>query len=179
MLLSYTQICELIFKGVVKNADFECVNSASLDLRLGDMILEESTFGSQVIILRDKHHLPTFQKSLKETGFYDLYPGQFILAHSVEVFNLPNNISAEYKLKSSMARIGLEHLNAGWCDAGWNGSVLTLELKNMTQNHVIRLHAGDKIGQIVFFSHTKVPEEKSYSVRGRYNGDKSVSGVKK
>jgi dCTP deaminase len=77
-----------------------------------------------------------------------------------------------------MARIGLEHLNAGWCDAGWNNSVLTLELKNMTQYHTIMLQKGDKIGQMVFFEHEPVPHERSYAVRGRYNNDSTVSGVK-
>jgi len=56
--------------------------------------------------------------------------------------------------------------------------VLTLELKNMTQFHNICLEKDVKIGQIVFFKHTPVPQDKSYSIRGRYNGDKSVSGAK-
>ena len=77
-----------------------------------------------------------------------------------------------------MARIGLEHMNAGWCDAGWNGSVLTLELKNMTKHHAIRIRPGDPIGQMVFFKHEPVPTEASYASKGRYNGDSSVSGIK-
>ena len=115
---------------------------------------------------------------MEREGPYIIYPGEFLLAHSVEIFNLPNNISAEYKLKSSMARIGLDHLNAGWCDAGWHGSVLTLELKNCTRNHEIIIRAGDMIGQMIFFSHEEVPESKSYAGRGRYNNDKTVSGAK-
>ena len=55
-----------------------------------------------------------------------------------------------------MARIGLDHLNAGWCDAGWNGSVLTLELINLLKNHSIALHPGDAIGQMTFFAHGEV-----------------------
>ena len=108
-----------------------------------------------------------------------LFPGQFMLAQSIEVFNLPNNVSAEYKLKSSMARVGLEHLTAGWADAGWSNSVLTLELKNMTQHHPIRIRPGDTIGQMTFFEHEEVPQDRSYSTRGRYNGDISVSGAKR
>jgi dCTP deaminase len=102
----------------------------------------------------------------------------FILAQSIEVFNLPEDISAQYRLKSSMARIGLEHLNAGHCDAGWNGSVLTLELKNVTRYHAIHLKAGDPIGQMVFWRHEPVPADKSYAARGRYNGDMTVAGVR-
>lgn len=42
-------------------------------------------------------------KEKKNLSFL-LMPGEFILAQSVEVFNLPDDLSAEYKLKSSMAR---------------------------------------------------------------------------
>ena len=174
MLLGYNEICELIEQGVIEFADYNCVNSASLDIHIGDHVLLEADEGS-VLVLRDRTPLKTVQHRLP----FDVLPGEFILASSREVFHLPNNISAEYKLKSSMARIALDHLNAGWCDAGWNGSVLTLEFKNVSNNHSIRLHKGDAIGQIVFFKHSPVPYDKSYEVRGRYNNDKTAQGVKK
>ena len=180
MPLNYTEICELIEQGVIENADFKNVNSSSLDITLGrDIYLELSCdefpgIWSEPISLRSRTPLAVE----KFEGRATLWPGSFALACSREVFHLPNNISAEYKLKSSMARIALEHLNAGWCDAGWNGSVLTLELKNISNHHVIGLSPGDKIGQLIFFKHIPVPADKSYAVRGRYNGDKSVQGVK-
>lgn len=174
MLLSYTEICELIERGVIEFADYNCVNSASLDIHLGNTVLVESPLKGSVI-LKDRTPLHMIETFLP----YWVHPKNFILASSREVFHLPNNISAEYKLKSSMARVGLDHLNAGWCDAGWNGSVLTLEFKNVTQNHSIRLNAGDAIGQMIFFRHTPVPNEKSYASRGRYNGDKTAQGMKK
>lgn len=178
-LLSYSELCTLVSSGVIENSDYDLVNSASIDIRLGNKLLVESKVNIlHSVELDKKGKLVTYEYDLARDGPFHLYPGEFILAQSLEVFNLPNNISAEYKLKSSMARIGLEHLNAGWCDAGWNGSVLTLELKNMTRNHEIILRAGDKIGQVVFFKHTEVPEEKSYAKRGSYNGDKEVTGVK-
>lgn len=182
MLLSYTEICTLIEQGVIEGATYESVNSSSLDIHLGKELLIEDTITGQPdthdyleISLKSRTPLRTFQATTPIL----LRPNVFILAQSREIFHLPNTISAEYKLKSSMARIGLEHLNAGWCDAGWNGSVLTLELKNMTRNHSILLQEGDAIGQIVFFRHTPVPEDKSYAARGRYNNDKTVMGAKK
>lgn len=177
-LLSYTEICELIEQGVIENASYDNVNSASLDIRLApEILIEDSSVYNNIPLIKlyRKQSLHTEKRMLP----YVLLPGDFILAASIEIFNLPNNISAEYKLKSSMARIGLEHLNAGWCDAGWHGSCLTLELKNMTRHHDIELNYKDPIGQIVFFRHTPVPNDKSYAVRGRYNGDTSVQGVKK
>lgn len=112
------------------------------------------------------------------TDGFILEPGDVCLASTVEVFNLPRDVSADYKLKSSMARVFLEHLTAGWCDPGWNGSNLTLELKNMTRYHRILLTAGMKIGQIVLMSHEPVPENRSYRARGQYNGDKGPTPSK-
>lgn len=188
-LLSYNRLCELVEQGVITNVEHDQVNATSIDLTLGDNILVERLHPSartirrgevtvSIVSLQDRTPLYMGPHNLFDNGAFLLLPGQFILAQSAQTFNLPNNISAEYKLKSSMARIGLEHLNAGWCDAGWNGSVLTLELKNMTQHHAIQLRAGDRIGQIVFFEHEPVPADRSYAARGRYNGDTKVEGIK-
>jgi len=177
-VLSYSELCELIALGVIEDAEYDAVNSASIDLHLGQFIMTEVHSLNDIKYLNKKSQLNMQKVDLGTDGEYCLGPGEFILAQSREVFNLPNDISAEYKLKSSMARLGLDHLNAGWADAGWTGSVLTLELKNVTQGHRIVLKAGDRIGQMVFFRHAPVPESKSYAARGSYNNDKTVQGVK-
>jgi len=188
-LLSYNNLLTLVEMNIITNVEHDQINATSIDLTLGPHLLIERKHpdasqlqtgieGLAGVSLRDRTPLFMGPHNLEEDGPYDLLPGEFILAQSAQMFNLPRNVSAEYKLKSSMARIGLEHLNAGWCDAGWNGSVLTLELKNMTRYHAIRLQAGDRIGQVVFFQHGPVPEDRSYAARGRYNGDATVSGIK-
>ena len=180
-LLSYTEICELIEQGVIKGADYDCVNSASLDIHLGPTLLLEGNIGfgpENLKYLSKKSQLEHEKLVLPTGGIYAMAPGEFLLAQSREVFNLPNNISAEYKLKSSMARLGLDHLHAGWCDAGWNGSVLTLELKNVTNRHRIVITEGDRIGQLIFYRHSTVPASKSYAARGSYNGDLQTTAVK-
>ena len=178
MLLSHNELLELIERGVIENAKSDAVNSASIDVHLGDVIMvEDFSSGPQLIDYRAREKPAMKKVRLRDDGFV-LEPNQFILAQTVEVFHLPLDISAEYKLKSSMARIGLEHLNAGWADAGWHGSVLTLELKNITQCQRILIRPGDAIGQMVFFRHKPVPLERSYAARGRYNGDKVVETIK-
>jgi deoxycytidine triphosphate deaminase len=177
-LLSYNRLVQLVEQGVITDVKPEQINSTSIDITLGDTVLFEEKPQLEengYISLKSRNPLVVMEQ---HEGDVFIKPGQFILAQSQQKFYLPNNISAEYKLKSSMARIGLEHLNAGWCDAGWNNSVLTLELKNMTQYHTIMLQKGDLIGQMVFFEHEPVPHERSYATRGRYNGDATVSGVK-
>jgi len=187
MLLSHDELVELLDLEVVEYSEPSLINAASIDIRLGMELLVErpmpSTDFSEArplyeVVLKDRNPLTMARHNLKDHGPFKLYPGEFILAHSHEVFNLPNHISAQYALKSSMARIGLEHLNAGWCDAGWNGSSLTLELKNITRYHVIVLQYLDRIGQMCFFKHKMVKPEHSYAAKGRYNGDRGVSGAK-
>lgn len=182
MLCNCYDILDMLETKVLENAKPEAVNATSIDIHLGEFILVEEisastreTGMSRVISLAQKDSLTMRKVNLKEQGSFLLRPGQFILAQSQEVFNLPSNISAEYKLKSSMARIGLEHLNAGWCDAGWTGSVLTLEFRNLTTFHEIELKYGDRCGQMVFFKHEPVEYDMSYAAKGRYNGCKEVS----
>lgn len=180
MLLSYDELCDLVFKGVISPVDFADINGTSIDVHLGgDIMVERLPLGAnRVVSLRDKEYLTMSGVSLAKGDHYDLSPGEFILAHTVEKFNLPADISAEFKLNSSGARIGLENALATWCDPHWNGSVLTLELKNFSRFHTIRLHEGCRIGQMIFHRSEPVPAERGYAVRGRYNGDTSVSGVK-
>ena len=147
MILHYGEIIELIRQGVVEHAREEAVNSASLDIHLGNTFLLEGS--------RDKTFDYTHRRYNNGVGLEPLtlddgqplalLPGMFVLAHTQEVFNLPPWLSAEYKLKSSMARAGIDHLNAGWCDAGWHGSSLTLELKNVTNHTTILIRPGDPI----------------------------------
>lgn len=178
-LVSYNELCDMVAAGVITPVDLKDVNGTSIDVYLGNEILvEQSTDREQVVSLKDKERLSTRRVDIAG-GYYDLAPGEFILAHTVEKFYLPAHLSAEFKLNSSGARIGLENALATWCDPHWNDSVLTLELKNLSRFHTIRLHAGCRIGQMIFHKAEDVPADRGYGVRGRYNGDDSVSGVKK
>lgn len=179
MLLSHEELRRIVELEIITPVDVKDINAASIDIHLGDTILWESDNDGLTKIIDFQARQPvSFEPYVMDADGWVLEPGDFILAQSREVFNLPNWLSAEYKLKSSMARIGLEHMNAGWCDAGWNGSVLTLELKNMCNHHSIRIRPGDAIGQMIFFRHEPVPTEASYASKGRYNGDKTVKGIK-
>lgn len=175
-LLSANQIHFLMRSGVIENGSYENINAASLDITLGSDILVEKQNYKLVDML--EKNADNFERMSMSSAGYIIQPGQFILAHSKEIFNLPNNISAEYKLKSTQARNGLNHLLAGWCDAGWNGSVLTMEFKNVNQHTAIRIKPGMKCGQMVFFGHEAVPSDKSYANKGQYNGDLSVNAGK-
>lgn len=181
MLLSYLELVELVQNGVMENVADGAINAASIDVRLGDTFQFEDTrihSHTNVVDLSKRESVSYHVETMHDGEAAILRPAGFVLAHTMEKFNLPNNISAQFLLKSSVARNGLDHLSATWCDAGWHGSVLTLELRNVTQMHNLLLRPGMAIGQMKFYAHTPVPDDQSYAKRGRYNNDETVSAIK-
>ena len=177
-LLSYVELCELVESGVIGPVGPSAINAASIDVRLGDDIITEQYCDHRVrpVDIHKREVFPSYRQKIND--HYDLQPGEFILAHTMETFNLPNNICAEFKLKSSGARTGLENALATWCDPNWHGSTLTLELKNLLRYSALRLTPGMFIGQMIFYRVAPVPHGQGYDVRGRYNNDASVQEVK-
>lgn len=169
MILCDYEIRNLAASGMVENYDKDLINPASLDLRLGNTVMLESVVSTQMI------PLDISQYTVEHP--YELVPGQFILAQTMEVFNMPENIAGLFFLKSSRAREGYENLHAGYADPGWHGSTLTLELKNARQLQPLPIYPGLKIGQMVFFRMSSTPII-SYAVTGSYNNDTSVSPSK-
>lgn len=177
-MLSYNDLVMIVEDGVI-DAPIENINGASIDVRLDSIILIERPSRYEeirMVNLSNKESLTMDSYDISKEGFYLLHPGQFILASTIEVFNLPDNIQCSFHLKSSIARAGLNHLFAGYCDPGWNNSKLTLELKNDTQYHTHVLTPGMKIGQMEFNMVKRVPKDKSYSTVGRYNNTISATG---
>lgn len=169
MILADYQIVALCQSGMVTPFDPALVNPASLDVRLGGTLLIESAQSPEMVPYPLHHH--------SEAEPYWLQPGQFVLAETVETFHLPPTVAAQFMLKSSRAREGLEHLMAGYCDPGWSGSVLTLELHNSRQLHPVALWPGMKIGQMVLHRMDAIPL-RDYRETGRYNGDATVMASK-
>lgn len=168
-ILADHQIHALCLEGMCSPYDPALVNPASLDVRLGGTLLIESVQGLELVPYPLDGH--------SQEHPYWLQPGQFVLAQTLEVWSLPDTVAAQFMLKSSRAREGLEHLMAGYCDPGWHGSVLTLELHNSRQLHPVALWPGMRIGQMVFHRMASLPE-RSYRETGRYNGDAAVMASK-
>lgn len=166
-LIAGQELYEIIEKGYL-TANPDNVNAASIDITLGNTILMEDLLGDVPYVDLAAKETLAFEEVLISDDGYVLYPGHFILGESVEMFNLPEDISCQFVLKSSMARNGLEHLMAGWADAGFNGSVLTYEFKNLTQFHPLLLRKGMKVGQMKFYRHAPAGDN-SYANIGSYN----------
>jgi dCTP deaminase len=145
------------------------LNPASYDVLLGDRLMIEVPEHRDMQIHGIAGHTADDP--------YWLQPGEFVLAQTQEIFNIPDSVAAQFVLKSSRAREGLEHLLAGFADPGFHGSVLTLELQNARRLHPVALWPGMKIGQLVFFQMAGLPDV-SYAVKGHYNRDEAVTASK-
>lgn len=141
------------------------LNPASIDVTIGDRIMVETMAGRDLVTLDILEYT--------EEHPYWVEPGAFFLAETREIFNLPDYIGAQFVLKSSRARDGWDHAEAGWCDPGWYGSRLTMELKNARQIHPLPLWPGMRMGQMKFVLVSGTVEH-SYAKTGRYNCDLGV-----
>jgi len=151
--------------GMITPFDPTRLNPASLDVTLGTHLYIE---------VEERGLLPKDISEYTREKPYLLFPNEFVLAETAEVFNIPENICAQFALKSSLARAGLEHLMAGYIDPGFNNSVLTLEFKNAKQYSPFPLWPGMRCGQIIFTEMRDAPLV-SYRHTGRYNGDSTVA----
>lgn len=91
-----------------------------------------------------------------------LQPGDFVLAATLEHFDMPNDLIGIVHDKSTWARQGIACQNTV-IEPGWKG-YLTLELTNHSQK-IVEIHHGDPIAQILLHLVDK-PVEDPYD--GKY-----------
>lgn len=128
MILSDRTIEKMLAEGslTITPLTKEQIQPASVDIRLGNTfsITEDSSTG--VITMEREILYRTIQ-----TDTYILLPGQFILATTMEYFELPDDLTAFVEGRSSLGRMGLFIQNAGWwtrdlrAKSRWNCSMPT------------------------------------------------------
>ena len=155
-------------KLIVSPLEPEQIQPASIDIRIGNTysILEDSSFGIINLDKEIKYKQITTEKFL-------LLPGQFVLATTMEYFELPDNLTAFVEGRSSLGRMGLFIQNAGWVDPGFKGEI-TLELFNGNRC-AIELKAGRRVGQLVF---AQLDDNARNPYRGKYQGQRGATGSK-
>ena len=142
------------------------IQPASIDIRLGNTfsIVEDTSTG--IINLENEIKYKTIT-----TDSYILLPNQFVLATTMEYFDLPDDLTAFVEGRSSLGRMGLFIQNAGWVDPGFKGEI-TLELYNANRC-AIELKAGRRVGQLVF---AKMDETALNPYNGKYQGQRGATG---
>lgn len=115
------------------------VNSASYDVRVSDHWI-----------------CPTRDPEEFHAPFVKLFPGEVVLASTMEHVRIPRNVACDLKLKSTLGRVWINHSLAGWCDPGFEGNI-TLELQNLGPQPFV-LEAGRRIAQLIFIAMESEPE---------------------
>jgi dCTP deaminase len=177
-LITYTHLVELVDQGLVQKGTEDCVNPASVNIRLADEILVEDPHSHVGLVNLTKGQFPRLLKEkITEDKPYILYPQQFVLGSTIEYLDLPDDIAGQFCIRSSAARAGITNALAGWIDPGFQGN-LTLEIANMFNHSATVLTPGMPLGQIYFLKGEPVPPHASYSNRGRYKGQLGVTPTK-
>lgn len=175
--------------GGVSPLDHANINPASLDLRLGNIIRVPrwywrnpvSRWAAWYLLGQpDPRHEPDLYWA---KGFefkrFTLWPGRSVLCDSLEYTILPDDCIAFLLGKSTMGRMFLEQLHAGYGDPGFGskkpdemgddrGDTWTFELVNLAR-WPIELVAGERLLQLVLGRLEDLPH-KTYRDTGRYRG---------
>lgn len=168
MILSDRTILKMLDEKslVINPVTKEQIQPASVDIRLGNTFSVVDDTPSNIITLESQINYKTIT-----TDTYLIMPGEFVLATTMEYFELPDNLTAFVEGRSSLGRMGLFIQNAGWVDPGFKGEI-TLELYNANKC-AIELKAGRRVGQLVFAEMDK-PALNPYN--GKYQGQMGATG---
>jgi dUTP pyrophosphatase len=131
-----------------------------IDLTLRDIALLQSS--GRVTV--EQRLLPELAPLVFDgTGFIDLLPGAYIITYN-EIVNLPNNIMALGRPRSSLLRCGVNVGTAVW-DAGYSGRSQSLMVVYNPQG--FRLQKNARIIQLIFFR----LGQKTEGYQGIYQGE--------
>jgi len=178
LVLSDRTIREQLRAGriVIDPLDDSDIQPASVDLHLHRRLLVLGSTTAPFIDLRSDLTDLVEPADIPEDEPFLIQPGEFVLVSTVERIGLPDDLVAQVKGKSSLARAGLLVApTAGYVDPGWDGR-LTLELVNASRLPA-SLYAGMRICQIYFMSLT-TRADKPYGSPGlgsRYQGQNETT----
>ena len=175
MLLSDTDLKAAVASGRLGVAPYDeaMVQPSSIDVRLDRWFRVFANHRyTHIDPAREQEHL-TELVEVDDADPFVLHPGEFVLASTLEVITLADDLAARLEGKSSLGRLGLlTHSTAGFIDPGFSGHV-TLELSNVA-SLPIKLWPGMKIGQVCVLPMTSPASEPygSASYGSRYQGQR-------
>lgn len=184
-VLTKQDILELIKKGEIAfkpELDQFQLQPHAVDLRLGTTFQVPQTWrltkqGREALLvdyLSSANGTDVFEAVELELGqFFEILPGEFILAATLEEITVPTKIMATLYPRSSLNRKGLAVDLSGVIDAGYQGRLI-IPLMNKTQRQVVRLYPGERVCQLVFQDLSQ--ETDGYA--GKYLGSQGIYRAK-
>lgn len=160
MFLSDRTIKEYMASGklIISPPDHRLIQPASVDIRLGRHFIK-----------------PEEGPESKSYDCFLLRPGQFALGTTLEYVEIPDDLLADLKGKSTLGRLGLMiHSTAGYIDPGFKGNIV-LEFSNVS-TIPIPLYPDMLIGQLTF-SLLTTPVDRPYGSEGLNSHYQNQRGV--
>ncbi|WP_297889108.1 dCTP deaminase [Sulfurihydrogenibium sp.] len=174
MILNDKTIRKYISEGllVIDPLDEGQIQPSSVDLRLGyDFLVYPDDL--EVLDVRDPYFSNRLIREEATSDGFVIKPKQFVLATTIEYIKLPDFITAFVEGRSSLGRLGLFIENAGWVDAGFEGTI-TLEFYN-ANSVPIKIYPEMRICQLVF---AQMIEKAEKPYKGKYQGQRGTTGSK-
>jgi dCTP deaminase len=189
MILSQTDIRKEVESGSIAfspNLEEKQWGEASVDLRLGFQFTKFKKIDGITISIADGlKALGALNlwdtKELKERDafgereFFELAPGDFVLALTYESIAVPKHLIGLVEGRSTYARLGLSmHQTAPWIQPGWSGPIV-LEMANHGRIVIKLTPLVDRPCQLTFFElKSRLPDELAYGSRAsdRYQDQK-------
>lgn len=139
------------------NLDQFQIQAHAIDMRLGYTFLLPKSWhltdkGREALRIDhyDKNRQDYFEVIELEQGqFFELLPGEYALASTLESVKIPNDLMAILYPRSSTNRKGLSVDLTGIIDSGYEGQ-LVIPIRNNTSSQVVKLYPGERFCQIVF-----------------------------
>ena len=176
MVLNGNTIKELFKKNLlVENGNIDNVHSSSYDVTSSEYILKVKKSKKDIYLI-DAKKLENMYEVVNIKDGYRFKPGEFILVALNDMFNIPDNICASIRGRTSYNRLGIsitiQHLNPGY------RGKLNIAIKNNTVNTNL-LMTNMAIAQIVFEEmDDKVSENLLYSNNNSYQNEDGLKGSK-
>lgn len=145
------------------------LGSSSIDLRIGPTF-EIAVARNVGWHSREREEAFEYRVIDLDLGqYFEVKPGQFVLASTMEYVVLDDGLTGEIEGRSSFARMGLEvHKTAAFIDNGFQGCI-TLEIYN-SGPEPIRLTPGDRICQLRLFRTNRPQRSYSRKRTAKYGG---------
>jgi len=162
MILSNSEIKKQIEEqNLLENHEEKNIGGAGVDLRVGKFYRIKS--GAMLGV--DERELPEIEEVAED--WIEVQPSEYILIETLEKVNMPSDIAAWMRHRSTLQRSGVGLLTA-LIDPGFKGT-LTFGLRNFGA-HPFKLQRGARVGQIIFQKMSGTGKEYD----GRYQGGKVV-----
>jgi dCTP deaminase len=114
----------------------------------------------------------TYAVELEEGQFFELLPGELVVAMVLEKIQMPDNLMATLYPRSSLNRRGLSINLTGIVDAGYVGNLI-VPIENKNQQPV-RIYPGERFCQLTFH----LLEGDVTPKRSRWHNADLVMGIK-